>query len=236
MSDIEGLTNALRQQRQIDEDGTERGVSRQAVDEAITELTRLDRALRTANETIESLSDSECDKVMAMTDEQVRALSAVTGSSADIDALKGKVAVTKAMLRFERARAERAEAALREKDKSIEAGGIAHRLLAEELDTTFNDLQTSKADLAAAREALSEKNERIVQLHGAASVADWQQVQLNGGPPCFHIEDGRFCLRAQWWEGHKYFHAAVTLADAILWMQTGKWTALNAARKGPAKP
>lgn len=47
-------------------------------------------------------------------------------------------------------------------------------------------------DLSAAREAFDN--------------ADWQQVVFNGGPPCFHIEDGRFCLRAQRWEGHGKFH------------------------------
>ena len=58
----------------------------------------------------ERLNESECDKVMAMSDEQVRALSAVQGSSADIDALTAKNAVTRAMMRFYRTRAERAEA------------------------------------------------------------------------------------------------------------------------------
>lgn len=38
----------------------------------------------------------------------------------------------------------------------------------------------------------------------AAERADWAQVVMNGGPPCFHLEtDGKFCLRAQRWEGHK---------------------------------
>lgn len=36
----------------------------------------------------------------------------------------------------------------------------------------------------------------------AAAAADWQQVVLNGGPPCFHREGQRFCLRAQRWPGH----------------------------------
>lgn len=34
----------------------------------------------------------------------------------------------------------------------------------------------------------------------AAKRADWQQVVLNGGPPCFHLEAyGTFCLRAERW-------------------------------------
>lgn len=36
----------------------------------------------------------------------------------------------------------------------------------------------------------------------AANVADWGQVVANGGPPCFHVETGRFCLRAERWMGH----------------------------------
>jgi hypothetical protein len=46
----------------------------------------------------------------------------------------------------------------------------------------------------------------------AASAADWGQVVCNGGPPCFHLEGQKFCLRAQRWAGHdhpKEFHAFV---------------------------
>lgn len=36
----------------------------------------------------------------------------------------------------------------------------------------------------------------------AAEHMDWQQVVLNGGPPCFHLEaDGSFCGRAERWHG-----------------------------------
>ena len=44
---------------------------------------------------------------------------------------------------------------------------------------------------------------------------DWVQVVLNGGPPCFHLEeDGRFCLRAERWSGHHVHkvHKFVSLA------------------------
>lgn len=44
---------------------------------------------------------------------------------------------------------------------------------------------------------------------------DWVQVVLNGGPPCFHLEeDGRFCLRAEKWSGHHVHnvHKFVSLA------------------------
>jgi hypothetical protein len=42
----------------------------------------------------------------------------------------------------------------------------------------------------------------------AAYRADWTQVVLNGGSPCFFLERGaphgatRFCLRAERWAGH----------------------------------
>lgn len=38
----------------------------------------------------------------------------------------------------------------------------------------------------------------------AARNMDWGQVAGHGGPPCFHLEDdGRFCGRAERWEGHR---------------------------------
>lgn len=48
----------------------------------------------------------------------------------------------------------------------------------------------------------------------AAKMADWGQVIANGGPPCFHLEGQKFCLRAQRWGGHdhpKEFHAFTPL-------------------------
>lgn len=51
----------------------------------------------------------------------------------------------------------------------------------------------------------------------AANNADWQQVVLNGGPPCFHFEADRerFCLRAERWVGHGVDHPFTNLADVI---------------------
>ena len=49
----------------------------------------------------------------------------------------------------------------------------------------------------------------LAAAHGSASLlqaakdADWMQVVYNQGPPCFHLEDDRFCLRAERWDGHK---------------------------------
>lgn len=55
----------------------------------------------------------------------------------------------------------------------------------------------------------------------AAENADWMQVVLNQGPPCFHIEErGNFCLRAQRLAGHvdggEYpEHTFVSLVDLL---------------------
>ncbi len=43
---------------------------------------------------------------------------------------------------------------------------------------------------------------QIESLLKAAKNADWVQVVGNGGPPCFHLENDRFCLRAERWGGH----------------------------------
>lgn len=57
--------------------------------------------------------------------------------------------------------------------------------------------------------------EQETALRRAAEQADWTQVVLNGGPPCFHLEGDRFCLRAERWPGHGDDHEFVSLA-AIL--------------------
>lgn len=66
----------------------------------------------------------------------------------------------------------------------------------------------------------------------AAKIADWQQVVLNGGPPCFHVEHGRFCLRAERWDGHGVMHAYVPL-DAAL---RSAADALDAMQANDARP
>src|SRR5689334_16034514 len=42
---------------------------------------------------------------------------------------------------------------------------------------------------------------------------DWQQVALNGGPPCFYVEGPQYCGRAERWPGHgnPAFHDFVSL-------------------------
>lgn len=53
----------------------------------------------------------------------------------------------------------------------------------------------------------------------ALSNPDWQQVVLNGGPPCFWLEPApgvRLCFRAERWPGHlgrDPHHRFVSLAD-----------------------
>jgi hypothetical protein len=59
------------------------------------------------------------------------------------------------------------------------------------------------------------ESDGMLRLESAALCADWEQVRLNGGPPCFHIEDGEFCFRAQRWPGHPTYHKFLTLHDAI---------------------
>jgi hypothetical protein len=64
-----------------------------------------------------------------------------------------------------------------------------------------------------------------VALLRAAADADWMQVVLNQGPPCFHLEEDRlslglrFCLRAERWDGHHdppgVGHPFVSLADLL---------------------
>lgn len=50
----------------------------------------------------------------------------------------------------------------------------------------------------------------------AAANMYWPQVVLNGGPPCFHLEDGkRFCGRAERWAGHDSVHKFMSLADLL---------------------
>lgn len=58
------------------------------------------------------------------------------------------------------------------------------------------------------------------QLIAAAEHADWIQASLNsryGTSPCFHLEEGRFCLRGKNWGGHGVhdFHEFVPLEGLL---------------------
>lgn len=64
--------------------------------------------------------------------------------------------------------------------------------------------------------------EAAKDLAKALANIDWQQVVGNGGPPCFFVENGRFCLRAQRWGGHSSdFHYYVSLEDLVRAVSTG---------------
>jgi hypothetical protein len=71
--------------------------------------------------------------------------------------------------------------------------------------------------VAAPSVGVAPQQDRLVE---AAKRADWMQVVLNQGPPCFHLEDkGNFCLRAERWAGHGVgewpMHKFVSLADLL---------------------
>lgn len=55
----------------------------------------------------------------------------------------------------------------------------------------------------------------ILSAIAAAKHADWGQVVANGGPPCFHLEGVRFCLRAQRWDGHDSMHRYLPLHELL---------------------
>lgn len=66
---------------------------------------------------------------------------------------------------------------------------------------------------------MSSKQNKKTELLNAAKDADWMQVIYHQGVPCFHLEDGRFCLRAERWDGHKTvggrIHKFVSLEDLL---------------------
>ena len=68
----------------------------------------------------------------------------------------------------------------------------------------------------------------------AAERADWVQVVLNGGPPCFELDGGKFCLRAERWAGHDGggFHAFVSLAELLVRVSVRPVPARKGKRRG----
>ena len=67
------------------------------------------------------------------------------------------------------------------------------------------------------------------QVLAAAQKADWGQVVMNQGPPCFHLltnGEPRFCLAAERWAGHHaqktVGHRYVSLADLLGAILPGK--------------
>ncbi len=65
--------------------------------------------------------------------------------------------------------------------------------------------------------------------HEVFPTVDYQQIYLNGGPPCFAIDPDlptRFCCRAEAWEGHGHDHDFVSLEELV------RGSALNAGLAG----
>ena len=74
--------------------------------------------------------------------------------------------------------------------------------------------ETCKTELAAITKECDYLRAKLAELLEASTDIDWGQVLRNGGPPCFHIDSGRFCLRAKRWNGHDVIHPYTTLHDA----------------------
>lgn len=62
----------------------------------------------------------------------------------------------------------------------------------------------------------------------AALLANWGQVVGHGGPPCFHIEDGRFCFRSVRWGMHNGLHKYVSLDEVL---DAERWAGMEEAAK-----
>jgi hypothetical protein len=52
------------------------------------------------------------------------------------------------------------------------------------------------------------KPEEIIK---ASEDVDWNQLMGHNGSPCFHVDEGRFCLRADYWPGHDSMHKFISL-------------------------
>jgi hypothetical protein len=60
---------------------------------------------------------------------------------------------------------------------------------------------------------------------GNEATMDWQQVVLNGGPPCFHVEGPQYCGRAERWAGHgnPAGHNFVSLSALLTNTRASQW-------------
>lgn len=76
---------------------------------------------------------------------------------------------------------------------------------------------------------------------------DWEQVALNGGPPCFALlsdEDGWYCGRAERWDGHDGEHNYVSLEQLLasqrkrfdLWFGAGSCSVCGGAPLASGRP
>lgn len=75
----------------------------------------------------------------------------------------------------------------------------------------------------------------------ASMHVDWVQVSLNaqsGHSPCFHVEDGKFCLRAHGWAGHGHaqeFHLYEPLYVAMTRVATASPAVSPLSGEGPSE-
>lgn len=74
----------------------------------------------------------------------------------------------------------------------------------------------SESELKEAKKIWEQDHKKELLRVTAAENMDWQQVVLNGGPPCFYLDgvDGHFCGRAQLWHS-EHTHKFVSLADLL---------------------
>ncbi len=89
------------------------------------------------------------------------------------------------------------EAVEKKFNDTSEKVGLPHRIRRAPLAPT---LSSANASLVSSEQDTKGYKGKIIR---AAENMDWQQVVLNGGPPCFYLQDdGRFCGRAERWDGH----------------------------------
>lgn len=80
----------------------------------------------------------------------------------------------------------------------------------------MSNLHPNESERRKMREVWERGHKKEIVRINAAENMDWQQVVLNGGPPCFHLDpvDGHFCGRAQLWHC-KNTHDFISLADLL---------------------
>lgn len=103
--------------------------------------------------------------------------------------------------------------------------GVAHRMM-QKLANLCNRHKREKLPTptsSTCERCAEELKATKFKVRDAKPTMDWQQVALNGGPPCFHVEvntpDGQpiYCGRAMRWQGHEdcIIHRFVSLNDLL---------------------
>ncbi len=90
------------------------------------------------------------------------------------------------------------------------------RQWADEYEAICPDLDADNLRTAANLLDRYGANTQSTSAEKAAQNMDWDQVVVNGGPPCFYLREGLFCGRAQRWQGHYgASHDYVSLVDLL---------------------